>query len=197
MQMQRIIQNSVAWASRLLERGHPTCSFMRARRPRYFCQREPREAGGRGAWACASRRGSTGSGAERDEAGISLLEVLMAIALLGISFASIFSGLSTALRATDRLDRIERGTDYAELKLNELELDPTLGPGQIRSGVSPSGISWQAATKLVDSRPLSDPDRPQQLVRITLEVSWRTRLGQQSLSLETLRLYVAEPPPNP
>jgi hypothetical protein len=120
----------------------------------------------------------------------------MAISLLGISFATIFSGLSAALRTTDRLDSFDRGNDYAARMLSELVLDPSLAAGQVRSGVSPSGISWQARTQLVDTRPLGDPDKPAQLVRIILEVSWRTRLGRQSLTLETLKLYIPEPPPS-
>jgi type II secretory pathway pseudopilin PulG len=128
---------------------------------------------------------------------VSLLEILMAISLLGISFAGIFSGLSAALRTTDRLDRIERGNDYAANKLRELMLDPSLAAGEVRSGVSASGISWEATTQSVDSRPLSDPEKPAQLVRIMLEVSWRTRLGRETVSLETLKLCLPQPPPNP
>jgi type II secretory pathway pseudopilin PulG len=131
------------------------------------------------------------------EAGISLLEVLMAISLLGISFATIFSGLSAALRATDHLDRFDRGNELAKEKLSELFLDPSLTAGQMRSGVSPSGIWWQARTQLVDKRPLPGSEKPAQLVRIILEVSWRTRSGRQSLNLETLKLCIPEPPPNP
>jgi len=131
------------------------------------------------------------------EAGISLMEILIAISLLGISFATIFSGLSAALRTTDRLDRFDRGNEFATRKLNELFLDPSLAEGQARSGVSPSGFLWQARTQLVDTRPLSDPKKPAQLVRIILEVSWRTRLGRQSLNLETLKLCIPEPPPSP
>ena len=133
---------------------------------------------------------------EPREAGISLLEVLMAISLLGISFATIFSGLSAALRTTDRLDRFDRANDFAARKLSELILDPSLAADQVRSGVSPSGIGWQARTQLVNTRPLSDPKKPAQLVRILLEVSWRTRSGRQSLSLETLKLCIPEPPPS-
>ena len=132
----------------------------------------------------------------RGEAGVSLLEVLMAISLLGISFATIFSGLSAALRTTDHLDRFDRANDFAASKLSELFLDPSLAAGQVRSGVSPSGIGWQARTQLVNTRPLSDPKKPAQLVRILLEVSWRTRSGRQSLSLETLKLCIPEPPPS-
>jgi hypothetical protein len=120
----------------------------------------------------------------------------MAISLLGISFATIFSGLSAALRATDRLDGFDRANDFAARKLSELILDPSLAADQVRSGFSPSGIGWQARTELVDTRPLSDPRKPAQLVRITLEVSWRTRSGGQSLSLETLKLCIPEPPPS-
>jgi hypothetical protein len=121
----------------------------------------------------------------------------MAVALLGVSFATIFSGLSAALRATDRLDRFDRGNEFAAGKLSELFLDPSLAADQVRSGVSPSGFWWHATTQLVDTRPLSDPKKPAQLVRIILEVSWRTRLGRQSLSLETLKLCIPEPPPSP
>ena len=133
----------------------------------------------------------------RGEAGVSLMEVLMATSLLGISFATIFSGLSAGLRTTDRLDRFDRANDFAASKLSELFLDPSLAAGQVRSGVSPSGIGWQARTQLVDARPLADPKKPAQLVRIILEVSWRTRSGRQSLDLETLKLCIPEPPPSP
>ena len=133
----------------------------------------------------------------RGEAGVSLMEVLMATSLLGISFATIFSGLSAGLRTTDRLDRFDRANDFAASKLSELILDPSLVAGQVGSGVSPSGIEWQARTQLVDTRPLADPKKPAQLVRIILEVSWRTRSGRQSLRLETLKLCIPEPPPSP
>jgi hypothetical protein len=119
----------------------------------------------------------------------------MAISLLGISFVTIFSGLSAALRATGRLDLFDRGNEFATQKLNELFLDPSLGADQLRSGISPSGIAWQARTELVDQRPLPGSEKPAQLLRINLQVSWHTRSGQQSLNLETLKLYIPEPPP--
>ena len=131
------------------------------------------------------------------EAGVSLLEVLIAISLLGISFATIFSGLSAALRTTDRLDRFDRANDFAARKLSELILDPSLAAGEVRSGDSPSGIGWQATTVLVDRRPLANSGKPTQLVRITLEVSWGTRSGRQSFSLETLKLCIPEPQASP
>lgn len=133
----------------------------------------------------------------RREAGMSLLEVLMAISLLGVSFVTIFSGLSAALRATGRLDAFDRGNEFATRKLNELFLDPSLGADQRRSGTSPSGIEWEARTELLDERPLLGSQKPAQLVRISLQVSWHTRTGRQNLNLESQKLFIPPPPPGP
>jgi len=133
----------------------------------------------------------------RREAGMSLLEVLVAISLLGISFVTIFSGLSAALRATSRLDSFDRSNEFATRKLNELFLDPSLGADQRLFGTTPSGIDWEARTELVDQRPLPGAPTSAQLIRIHLRVSWRTHSGWQNLNLESLKLCIPSPPPGP
>ena len=127
-----------------------------------------------------------------DEAGVSLLEVLIAISLLAISFTAVFSGLSSALRTTDQLAGYDRSVAYATRKLNDLVLDPTLGPGEERSGVSGSGISWRATTALVDERPSFNPDRPLELIRIRLVTSWKAPVGTRSFVLQTLKMRLPE-----
>jgi len=134
---------------------------------------------------------------ERREAGMSLLEVLIAVSLLGISFVSIFSGLSAGLRATGRLDLFDRANEFAVQKLNELFLDASLRAEDRRYGTTPSGIRWEATTELVEKRPLPGSDSPAQLVRIVLQVYWRTPRGRQTLNFETLKLVIPEPPPAP
>lgn len=131
------------------------------------------------------------------EAGVSLLEVLIAVSLLGIGFTAIFSGFSTALRTIERVDRYAGVTDFAENKLNELVVDPRLEPGQELSGVSGSGLSWRARTELVDQRPGPSPDRPVQLMRVEVQVSWETSKGFQSFALQTLKLRIPEPAASP
>jgi prepilin-type N-terminal cleavage/methylation domain-containing protein len=143
------------------------------------------------------RKNFRGAGWKARPSGMTLLEVLMAVSLLGISFVSIFSGLSAALRATGRLDLFDRGNEFAIQKLNELFLDPSLQADDHRSGVSPSGIEWEARTELVEKRPLPGSETPAQLVRIDLQVFWSTRKGRQTLNLETLKLVIPEPPPGP
>jgi len=145
-------------------------------------------------------RGGVAQGSTRKACGfpgVSLLEVLIAVTILGLSFTTIFSGLSAALRTTDTLGGYNRLIEYAEQKLNELTLDPTLKPGQERFGVSGSGMRWHATTQLADQRPSSNRETPVQLVRISLEASWTTRVGKRSITLQTLKLLVPEAPPAP
>lgn len=131
------------------------------------------------------------------EAGVSLLEILIAVSLLGIGFTAIFSGFSTALRTIERVDHYARVTDFAVNKLHELVVDSGLEPGQELSGVSDSGLSWRARTELVDQRPGASPDRPIQLMRVEVQVSWETSKGFKSFALQTLKLRIPEPAASP
>ena len=132
--------------------------------------------------------------AQCTEAGVSLLEILIAVSLLGIGFTAIFSGFSTALRTIERVDHYAQVTDFAVNKLNELEVDPDLEPGRQLSGVSDSGLRWQATAALADERPGTDPDHPTQLMRIELRVTWDTYKGSQSFALQTLKLRIPRAP---
>lgn len=126
----------------------------------------------------------------RGEAGVSLLEVLIAISLLGICFAAVFSSLSTDLRAIRRLHQYDQAVEWATNHLNELTLDPTLEPGQARTGVSDSGFLWRVETELVDKRPGPAPDRPVQLMRIVLDLSRDSVASPRIIRLETLKLRI-------
>lgn len=133
----------------------------------------------------------------RDGAGVTLLEILIAISILGICFGALFSSFFTALRTTDRVDRYTQAIEFAHAKLNELLADPTLGAGEKRVGATASGLRWQAATQVVDQRPGAGPDKPIQLLRIVLEVSWPAPTGRQSFALQTLKLRLPQLESNP
>lgn len=129
---------------------------------------------------------------ENGQAGISLLEVLMAVSILGICFTAVFSAFSVALGAADRLERHNQAVTLASQKLNELMLDPALSSGQEKSGVAEPGLRWRATTELAGERPGPLPDQRVQLVRVRVEVSWEWRSRRQDFSLESLTLRVPE-----
>ena len=126
------------------------------------------------------------------QAGVSLLEVLIAVSLLGICFSAIFSGLATSLRSVGRLEAHDRAVEFATRKLNEMTLDGSLRGGEVRSGTSDSGLHWRARAQVEQERPGPAEERPVQLVRLSVEVSWRTLRGEQSFTLETLKLRIPE-----
>lgn len=132
-----------------------------------------------------------------DQAGVTLLEILIAVSILGICFSALFSGFSAALRTTDRVDRYSQAVEFADGKLNQLLVDSTLGPGEVRSGATTGGLNWRAATEVVDQRPGGTPDKPIQLLRVVLEISWQTPAGSQRFAVQTLKLWLPPAESNP
>lgn len=129
----------------------------------------------------------------RDEAGISLLEILIAVSILGICFTALFSGFSTALRTAARIQASDRVVALATEKLNELEVDPDLRAGQRVSGMTSSGLRWEAKTELAEQGPGNSAENAIQLVRIAVEIDWQSANGPQRFALETLKLSVPTP----
>lgn len=129
-------------------------------------------------------------------AGVSLLEIIVAVSILGICFSALFSGFSAALRATDRVDRYSRAVEFSTAKLNELMADPSLRGGDVLSGVTPSGLHWRAVTEVSDKRPGPSSDRSIELIHVVLEVSWPERSGTERLVLQTMKLSMPQPVPN-
>lgn len=125
-------------------------------------------------------------------AGVTLLEVLIAISLLGICFAALFSVFSTALRSTVELRQYDRAAECATNQLNALALDPALQPNQARLGDCPMGLRWKAETRLVDRRPGAGSQDSVQLMEVVLNVSWDSGRRARNLRLETLKLVVPE-----
>lgn len=128
--------------------------------------------------------------AARAQAGVSLLEVLIAITILGLSFTAMFSGFSTALRTTGRLDHYNQVVAFANSKLNEVMAEAEMVPGQELSGVSQNGWRWRARAELVEERPGLIAARPLQLLRVEVKVTWSSPNGEQTLTLETLKLRI-------
>ena len=129
-------------------------------------------------------------------AGVSLLEILVAVSILGICFSALFAGFSAALRATDRLDHYRRAVEFSTNKLNELIADPALRGGDVRAGVTPSGLRWRAVTEVSDKRPGPSSDRSIELMHVVLEVSWQERAGTERLVVQTLKISVPQAVPN-
>ncbi|TVR58822.1 MAG: prepilin-type N-terminal cleavage/methylation domain-containing protein [Candidatus Competibacteraceae bacterium] len=125
--------------------------------------------------------------------GFSLLEVLVAFAILSISLGVLLQVFATGLRNAGMADDYTRATLYAESILAAIgrEAPPSAG---VREGPIDDQFSWRSTVgEYTDGLP--DPERTQVLAyRVSVEVFWPGPAQIRSVMLETLRLAPLEPP---
>ena len=119
--------------------------------------------------------------------GFSLMEVLVAMAVLGIVFTTAFSLMTTSLRTVNRIEEREKIVRYGQMKLNEMVLNVNQGKvEQPLSGKFDERYQWQAQIDTYDTRENALTPPPFQVLRIRLSVFWRSLSRQNSYVLETL-----------
>ena len=126
--------------------------------------------------------------------GFTLLETLVAVAVLGAAVAAVMSTLSGALRNESRAEDYQRIVLLSRAQMNELLALPRWKDGQVWRDDWNASAWWKARSERVPEKPgASSQDR--ELIRLLLTASWKTTRGQKTLEFETVRLQVrrAEP----
>jgi general secretion pathway protein I len=126
--------------------------------------------------------------AEAHEAGFTLIEVLVALAILALTLAVLFSVLS------DGAGRAAHAEKQAKALLQAQSLLPPSDRRSPCSKVTPPGISMMGRAGSSGSR-LTATCRPQGVagrsLKVSVEVAW-VRQPERSLTLTTLRLGAKE-----
>lgn len=115
--------------------------------------------------------------------GFTLLEVLLALAILGASFTVLLTAHSAALRNEARARRLMTATALARQILTETEVDgiPALGGDTGDFGEEFPGYAWQRTVENVAPEDLPLPtDR---LREVRIRVSWQERGREESTEL--------------
>jgi len=130
--------------------------------------------------------------------GFSLLEVLVAVTIIGIGFSIVFAGMSGSVRGLDRVQSNERRVEWARYKLAELDLIKRIRPNDSASGVFQDGMRWTLQTSPFIS-PIEEGPRRNlgSVMRVDLTMEWMGRNGMQKRTVQTYRFQAADSIPIP
>lgn len=121
----------------------------------------------------------------RSEDGFTLVELLVALAIMSLSLAVLFASISSGLAAAHNARQEQAAATLAQSLLAEMGASRTLALGTT-SGRSSEGLNWQ-----IDVVPYGDEaDRKAWGVaaaRVTVTVAWHAD-REKRLSLSTLRI---------
>jgi general secretion pathway protein I len=127
------------------------------------------------------------------QAGFTLIEVLVALAIIGLTLGALAGIFSTGLTAHETTSGTEAALAVAEEQLALAAAAPRPGTGR---GVFANRYAWQtvvtpyqdAASKTVDT-----PSDLPPLYRIAVSVDWHDGNHARAVSLSTLRLGTPSP----
>jgi general secretion pathway protein I len=124
--------------------------------------------------------------------GFTLLEMLVASAIMGIAVVGLLSNLSTSMRNVSRLADYDRAVVLARAKMDELLLDRRLGTLDTAEGSFDAALTggepagWRARVTPFDVPPGARNGTPI-LQRLELEIWWTSGGHRRTLSLEGYR----------
>jgi general secretion pathway protein I len=123
--------------------------------------------------------------AARGSAGFSLLEVLVATALMGLVLVVLLQVLTTALRAQEASLKQSQAVLVAEKVLQEYSGDPTLTAATYQGREGPYAFQ----VRLTPQYDFSHPQVPGKVISalIQVTVSWQEQGRVKSLELQTIR----------
>lgn len=130
--------------------------------------------------------------------GFSLLEVVVAVTLVGIGFSIVFAGMSGSLKSLERVEANDHRVELARNKLAELDLIKRIRPNDSASGDFPDGAHWTLRTSPFIAPVVEGPrPNPAAVIRVDFTLEWMGRRGVQKKTIQTYRYQVIDQLPVP
>jgi general secretion pathway protein I len=126
--------------------------------------------------------------------GFTLIEVVVAMAILGIGITMMIELFSGSLRLVRTSGEYTKAVNYARVKMEEMTLKPTTNEG-IEEGEFDKTYRWQVDVKRMDLLSATietDYKPPVQLFQVKVHVVWKSGTKERSTVLETYRTIKLE-----
>jgi general secretion pathway protein I len=126
--------------------------------------------------------------------GFTLLEVMVALAILGLGIVTVLELFSGSLHIGVKASRHTQAAIYAQNIMDQLFARTTLEDGE-DGGEFPGGYTWRARIQEIhpdEDRARLQPDRPSQtdlfhLKKIEVQIRWDENGGAKAFTLYSLR----------
>jgi general secretion pathway protein I len=127
--------------------------------------------------------------------GFTLIEVVVALAILGVGLTVIIELFSGGLRLATASMEYTKAVNYARTKMEEVAVKSALEVGTGEGESDDKAFRWQVAVKKVDLLPIDksmDYKPPIELFQVKIDVFWKSGSKERSTSLESLKAIKPE-----
>ena len=121
--------------------------------------------------------------------GFTLLEAVVALAILGVGLMVIIELFAGGLRLGRVSEEYTKAVNYSRMKLEELALKPPAEEG-VEEGEFNETYRWKIETKRIDLLPFerdTDFKPPVEFFHVKIDVIWKSGLKERSVGLESYR----------
>ena len=130
----------------------------------------------------------------RVRGGFTLIEVVIALAILGVGLMAIIELFSGGLRLGRVSKEYTKAVNYARVKMEEVRLKPPTGEGT-EEGEFDDLFRWEVDVKKVDLLPVekgTDFKPPAELFLIKVNVIWKSGFKERSVGLQSYQIAKRE-----
>jgi general secretion pathway protein I len=122
-----------------------------------------------------------------DNKGFSLLEVIVALAIMAVGYMTVFNLFSVSIKALGMSDQYQQAINLANSKLSEIEM--LNYETETTSGIFKhnDGFKWTLNIEPYESS-LNDPEENITLSKVVLKVLWQDKQKTRNVELVTLML---------
>jgi general secretion pathway protein I len=127
--------------------------------------------------------------------GFTLIEVVVALAIVGVGLTVIIELFSGGLRLARASMEYTKAVNYARTKMEEMTVKRTIVEGTEEGESDDRSFRWQVAVKKVDLLSIDksmDYKPPIELFQFKIDVFWKSGSKEKSTSVESLKAIKPE-----